>query len=125
MTKGGIQPNQIYDETTCDRAFEILKSGKSIASLASKLGVSRETIYDWRDKHPEFAKALKKGRDACQEFWEDIGQEGICGDIKNFSATAWMFTMKNRFRDDYKEDKAEKSITESVVEKFIDRLVDK
>jgi transposase-like protein len=115
---------QIYNEALCEKTIQILSTGKSIAALAHLLGVCRETIYEWRDKHPEYARALKKGRDACQLYWEDIGQEGIQGDIKNFSATAWMFTMKNRFRDDYKEDKQEKTISESIVEKLIDRLVD-
>ncbi len=124
MKKGGVQPNQIYDETICDKTVQILSCGKSIASLANKLGVCRETIYEWRDKHPEFAIALRKGRDACQEYWEDIGHEGICGDLKNFSATAWIFTMKNRFREDYKEDKQEKTVSESIVEKLIDKLVE-
>lgn len=99
---------------------QILGSGKSIARLATNLGVCRDTIYDWRDKHPEFARALKNGKDAAQAYWEDLGHDGICGEIKNFSATAWMFTMKNRFREDYKEEKEEKKDDSvSVLEKII------
>jgi hypothetical protein len=124
MVIGGIQPNQIYNESTCSKAESLLAQGKSIASVAFRLGVCRDTIYDWRDKHPEFAQALKRGKEASQEHWEDIGYEGICGDRKGFSATAWMFVMKNRFRDDYQEDKEPKSISESIVEKLIERLVE-
>lgn len=115
----------IYNKSMCDKAVQILASGKSIASLATKLGVCRETIYEWRDKHPEFAVALNKGRDACQEYWEDLGHEGICGELKGFSATAWIFTMKNRFRADYQDDKKDdKSVSDSIVEKLIERLVE-
>ncbi len=116
--------DKIYNESMCAIAEQIFGSGKSIARLASSLGVCRETIYDWRDKHPEFARALKRGKETAQAHWEDIGEEGICGEIKNFSATAWIFTMKNRFREDYKEDKQEKTISESVVEKLLDKLID-
>lgn len=124
MKKGGIQPNQIYNESMCDQVILLLSSGKSIARIAADLGVCRDTIYEWRDKHPEFERAFKKGKDACQAYWEDLGHDGICGEIKNFSATAWMFTMKNRFREDYREEKQEKTVSESIVEKLIDKLVE-
>lgn len=109
----------VYNESMCEKAEQILSAGKSIARLATDLKVCRDTIYDWRDKHPEFARALKNGKDASQAAWEDIGEDGIRGNIKNFSATAWMFTMKNRFRDDYKEDKEAKSTNDSIVEQLM------
>lgn len=116
--------DKVYNESMCETVKHLLADGKSIARIATNLGVCRDTIYDWRDKHPEFASALKAGKDAAQAHWEDIGEEGINGNIKNFSATAWMFTMKNRFRSDYAEEKQEKTVSESIVEKLIDKLVD-
>lgn len=116
--------DKVYNESMCAIAEQLLSAGKSIARVATNLGVCRETIYDWRDKHPEFAKALKQGKDAAQSHWEDVGEDGIQGKIKNFSATAWMFTMKNRFRADYQEDKEPKSANETLVDKLLDRLVD-
>lgn len=115
----------IYNESICDKTIQILSSGKSIARLATSLGVCRETIYEWRDKHPEFAKALKRGRDACQAYWEDRGEEGTFGEIEKFTASSWIFTMKNRFRDDYKEDKSEdKTVNVKIIDGLIDRLVE-
>jgi hypothetical protein len=119
MIKGGKQPHQIYDDSLCEPAVEILSNGKSISRLATTLGVCRDTIYEWRDKHPEFALALKRGRDAAQARWEDIGEDGIMGEIKNFSASAWIFTMKNRFRADYAEDKEHKTVNDSIVEQLL------
>lgn len=117
--------DQIYNDTMPARARDILSRGKSIARLATDLGVCRDSIYEWRDKHPEFAKALKQGLDACQAYWEDIGEAGVVGDLERFAGTSWMFTMKNRFRADYKEDKNEpNSIGDKIVEKLIDRLVE-
>lgn len=116
--------DKVYNESMCIEAEQLLAAGKSIARVATNLGVCRDTIYDWRDKHPEFARALKCGKDACQSHWEDLGEDGTVGQIKNFSATAWIFTMKNRFREDYKEDKEAKTVNESLVEKLLDRLID-
>lgn len=112
---------QIYNESLCEKAEQGLSKGKSIAWLSRELGVCRETIYEWRDKHPEFARSLKKGLDACQSYWEEIGEQGIKGEIKNFGGTAWIFTMKNRFRSDYKDEKNEKSALESIAEKMLER----
>lgn len=115
---------QVYNESMCQIAEQLLSEGKSLARVATELKVCRDTIYDWRDKHPEFAAALKRGLGACQAFWEDIGMSGITGEIKNFGGTPWMFVMKNRFRADYAEEK-EKSSAESLIETVIDKLVQK
>jgi hypothetical protein len=116
--------DQVYNEAMCEIAEQLLSKGKSIARVATNLSVCRDTIYDWRDKHPEFARALQRGKDACQAYWEDIGEQGVKGEIDKFAGTSWMFTMKNRFRSDYKEEKQEPTFNESLVEKLIDRLVE-
>jgi hypothetical protein len=116
--------DKVYNQAMCVEAEQLLAAGKSIARVATNLGVCRDTIYDWRDKHPEFAKALKSGLSAAQARWEDIGESGIVGDLDKFSATAWMFTMKNRFREDYAEVKQDKTASETLVEKLLDRLID-
>ena len=117
--------DKVYDESMCKIAEQLLANGKSIARVATNLGVCRDTIYDWRDKHTKFAKALRTGKMAAMAYWEDIGEDGVKGDIKNFSATAWMFTLKNRFREDYADQqKQEKTISDTLVEKLIDKLVD-
>ena len=113
-----------YSASLCGKADEILSNGKSLAAVCRALNISRQTLYDWKVKHPEFNETISKGLQKSQCYWEDIGENGIRGEIKNFSGTSWMFVMKNRFRDDYKEEKSEKGLSESLVEKFIDKLVD-
>lgn len=39
------------------------KEGLTIEELAAKLDVSRQTIYSWKGKYPEFAEALNTGAD--------------------------------------------------------------
>ena len=104
----------------CEIAAEVLSSGKSYAAVCSKLDICRSTLYKWRDDFPEFAKALSRGLQKAQEHWEDIGEDGIKGNIDKFSSTPWIFTMKNRFRDDYADEKKEdKTSADSLLEKIL------
>ena len=107
-----------YRQEFCEQVVEILAQGKSLAAVCAHLDVSRQALYDWRDAHPEFNNALQRGIQKCQAYWEEIGKDGIVGNLDKFSATPWIFTMKNRFRDDYKEDK-EPSRDASVIEKLL------
>lgn len=116
--------DQVYNESMCEEVRRLMAAGKSIARVATNLGVHRRTVYAWCEKHPEFADCFERGKDAAQAHWEDVGSEGIEGEIKNFSATAWMFTMKNRFREDYTEDKESKNVSEDLVSKILDKLIE-
>src|SRR5690606_25307110 len=57
-----------------------------------------DTVERYVAKYPnEFppqriAQAIRTGR----LFWESMGRSGAAGKIDNFSATAWIFNMKNR-----------------------------
>ena len=115
----------LYREEYCDIAIKVLSEGESLAAVCCELDICRDTLYEWRDKHPDFAIAIKRGLQKAQRDWERLGRDGICGNIEKFSASPWIFTMKNRFRDDYQEDKSEnKSVSDSLVEKLIDKLVE-
>ena len=116
-------PNK-YKKEFAKTAEEILATGKSFAAVCAALDVSRQSLYDWRDAHPEFKDALDKGLQKAQAAWEQIGEDGIVGNYEKFNAAPWIFTMKNRFRADYQEDKQEKTVSESIVEKLIDRLIE-
>jgi hypothetical protein len=114
-----------YKSEYCDIAVKVLASGESLAAICDEIDICRATLYNWRDAHPEFAQAIKKGLQKAQRDWERIGRDGVMGNIDKFAASTWIFTMKNRFRDDYAEDKSEsKSISDSIVEKLIDKLVE-
>lgn len=116
-------PNK-YRPEMCQKAIEVLSGGESIVAVAAELGVSRVTVYEWKDTHPEFNAAINIGLAHGQRKWEAIGKQGITGGYERFSATAWMFTMKNRFREDYREEKEAKSVSDTIVDKLIDRLIE-
>jgi hypothetical protein len=109
-----------YKPEYCEIAASVLAGGESLAAVCAELNCCRKTLYNWRDAHPEFADALHIGLQKAQRDWEALGRSGIQGDIDKFSASPWIFTMKNRFRDDYQDDKKEeKSTSESLLEKII------
>jgi hypothetical protein len=54
---------------------------------------------------------LKKAEREARKYWEGLGIKLITGDL-NGSAPAWMFNMKNRFKEDWK-DKVETGFTDS------------
>ena len=112
-----------YRKDMCIKAEEVLANGESLAAICAELGITRTTLYDWRERHPEFKEAIERGLQKAQRLWEQIGQDGIKGNYEKFNSAPWIFTMKNRFREDYKEDKEIKSDNASLVEKLLDKLI--
>ncbi len=109
-----------YKPEYCKVALEVLAGGESLAAVCAEIGISRPTLYTWKDTYPEFADALNVGLQKAQRDWEALGRSGIEGEIKNFAGSPWIFTMKNRFREDYAEDKKDdKSNAESVLEQIM------
>ena len=108
----------------CDIAEQVLANGESLAAICAEIGITRTTLYEWRESNPDFKDAIECGLQKAQRVWEQIGRDGIVGNYEKFNGAPWIFTMKNRFREDYKEDKDVKSDNSSLVEKLLDRLID-
>lgn len=112
-------PNK-YRPEFCDIAAKVLANGESLAAVCAELDISRATFYEWRDNNPDFKDAVDRGLQKAQRVWENIGKDGIIGCYEKFSPSPYIFTMKNRFREDYKEDKQEqKSDDLSVLENIL------
>lgn len=108
-----------YRPEYCDIAAKVLAGGESLAAVCAELDICRKTLYNWRDAHPEFASALDKGLQKAQRDWETLGRSGIVGELEKFSASPWIFTMKNRFRDDYADEKDSTNAAVSLLEKAL------
>ena len=92
-----------YDPSFCDVVIAAGEEGKTLAGMADALDVDRETVNNWRDQHPEFSRAIKRGLEKAQAWWEDQGRIATFGGVDGFNATSYIFQMKNRFKDDWRD----------------------
>lgn len=92
-----------YDPSYCDVVVELGKEGKSLAQMCAHFDVTRQTIDNWAEQHPEFLEALNRARVHMQAKLEEMGFAGLTN--KEFNAAVWKKTMEARFRDDYTERK--------------------
>ena len=47
----------------CDRAFDFALVGATDDEISGALKIDRATLYRWKNSHPEFCDAIKRGRD--------------------------------------------------------------
>ena len=68
------------------------REGLTDAQIAHNIGINPATIYDWKNKYPEFANALKKGKEIVDfEVENALLKRALSGDT-----TAQIFWLKNR-----------------------------
>ena len=92
-----------YDPAMCEMVIAMGEEGKTLAGMADALDVDRETINNWRSEHPEFSRAVRRGLEKAQAWWEEQGRIATFGAIEGFNATSYIFQMKNRFRDEWND----------------------
>ena len=60
--------------------------------IAERMGISRKTLWVWKGKHPELAKASREGKEVADYRMESaLYKSGIKGNV-----TAQIFWLKNR-----------------------------
>ena len=81
----------------CDRLIELMSDGCSVIEVAAELGVTRAAMYLWAKdpRKPEFAEAMKHGKDMSEAWWMTQGRLNI--NNNKFNAAVWYMNMKNRF----------------------------
>ena len=99
MSAPGRPP--VYRPEFGDIAIELGRQGKSRTYIAAALGVSRRTVYQWMEDHPEFSEAMDLAQTFCQQWWEDAGQQGMVG--KAIDGGVWKYNMMARFPTDWHE----------------------
>ena len=90
-----------YDPEYCEQAIAFMSQGYSITAFAGSIQVSRQTVYQWAEDHPEFSDALNVARSAAALWWEnrlrDVAEKG------EGNATAAIFGLKNRAADEWRD----------------------
>lgn len=94
-----------YRPEYCERVKELGKLGKSIEQIACELDVGTRTIYEWRDVHPDFSRALDMAREFELHWWETVAQTHMIEDkdAPRLNASIWSRSMAARFPAKYRE----------------------
>lgn len=90
-----------YEPEMCETVIELGRDGAGVAEIAAELDVSRQTVYNWKDEHPEFLDAVNRARDLSQAWWEKQGRKGIWS--RKFNASAYKLQVMNRFPADWRD----------------------
>lgn len=94
--------------------------GESKAEMAIQLGLSPRTFRSYEQQHDEFLQAVKGAVYRSQAWWERRGREATFN-ANGFSATSYIFNMKNRFPKDW-ADKRELDVKVDPFSDMIDRI---
>lgn len=87
-----------YKNEYCQQLVDHMAEGFSFETFAATIDCNRDTLYEWCKVHKEFSDAKKDGMDKSQIYFEKLGKAAMLGKIEGFSASVWIFSMKNRFR---------------------------
>jgi hypothetical protein len=59
-----------YEERFCAMLVQDMAEGFSASAFAGSIGVSRSTLNEWAEHHPDFSEALNTGKAKRLRFWE-------------------------------------------------------
>lgn len=118
----------------CEQLIQHMSEGYSFESFAGKIGVSKQTIYDWEKANKDFLDAKRRAFEVSRLFWEKQGIDGLFSESfedkdaktktsKSINATVWLFNMKNRFGwRDKQPGEEDRTITHSYANKSDEEL---
>lgn len=117
----------LYNEYVIVKVEELAKNGLNNKQICKALGIGEKTFYEWLEKYPQLAHALKKYRGLADIEVENalyrnavgytykeqvVSNRGAILNINKYhtgNATAQIFYLKNRMPERYK-DKVEHAI---------------
>jgi hypothetical protein len=92
-----------YDPAFCELVIKCGEEGDTLAAMAEACDVDRSTLNDWVEQHEEFSRAVSRGLQKAQAWWEKQGRKATFGGTDGFNATSFIFNMKNRFKEDWRD----------------------
>lgn len=88
-----------FQESYAEEILQLMAEGLSLAAAAAELGIHRQRVYDWEEKHPEFADTIKLARSKRQLFLERRLLAAEAGPV----VTSSIFALKNAAGDDWRD----------------------
>lgn len=79
--------------------LELMATGLSLAASAAALGFHRQRVYEWMERHPDFADTVKLAQVKRQLFLEKRLLSAEAGPV----VTSTIFALKNAGPEDWRE----------------------
>jgi hypothetical protein len=95
------EPPTRYDPRFTQLVIEDMAQGYSFGGFAGRIGVSRKTINDWREKHPEFDQACSRAQAARLRWWEEKALEVMRTGGQGSQGQMAIFGLVNAGREDW------------------------
>lgn len=89
-----------YTKTLGDEILNLMAGGLSLAAAAAEIGVHRQRVYEWVDRHPEFADTVKLAQAKRQLFLE---RRLLKDDLPGPQITSTIFALKNTNHEDWRD----------------------
>lgn len=88
-----------YTLEKADKAIDALAAGKTAAGAARAAGVTRMTLFNWKDAHPSFARRWDEANETVTDSIEATATEKALGG----DTALLIFMLKTRRRSVYQE----------------------
>lgn len=82
-----------------EEILQLMASGLSLAAAAAELGIHRQRVYEWMDRHPDFADTVKLAQAKRQLFLERRLLTADAGPV----VTSTIFALKNAGPEDWRD----------------------
>lgn len=83
-----------YKKEYCEMLKQHCAKGFTFESFAGKVGVCRDTLYEWTRANKDFSYAKKQAKEINRQTLEAMGLNLMSGRVKGNPAV-WIFFMKN------------------------------
>ena len=88
-----------YTPELGERILDLMKGGLSLAAAAGECDVHRQRVYEWKDRHPEFADTINLAMVKRQAFLERRLLTSDVGPV----VTSTIFALKNAGPEDWRD----------------------
>lgn len=92
------RPTDFYPELG-EEILTLMQDGLSLAAAAAELGIHRQRVYEWVERHEEFADTVKLAQAKRQLFLERRLLTADAGPV----VTSTIFALKNAGAEDWRE----------------------
>lgn len=88
-----------FDPAIGEQIIKDMEAGLSLAAAAAGCRIHRQRVYEWAERHPDFADAINLGRSLRQRFLE----QRLLSSDNGPQVTSTIFALKNACPDDWRE----------------------